>query len=557
MPPSPSLFNLPLPEFRSYPGFSQWGVATEIVSAFRSGKRFVCVQAPPGAGKSALAMTVSELYAPKPKRVLYLTVSRGLQDQINEFACLGLRPVKGRANYTCASLRSTCDAPRLFGTPCRDESNCPWREAMAIGRRAHIVNANYALALALSKHGDESSLGDFDLMICDEVHGLLDVLTDVSTLRFSHTNLALAGLTPPHETETDTNNLRTWLKWAVSAEAHVTSCLTSTRDLRTRATLTQLKADLTELADIERAGRHDGNAITEAINNYVLCPELSEHRRGRPESLVTVSIKPKWPGAKRTESLLWHGVPNILMMSGTVAPSIREHLGIAPSSFEWIEVTSSFPVRNRPVIYVKSALSLKIDYRMSTAERKLLVMEIDEIIEAWHLHPGLIHCQSYAYADMIWQLSRKRSKLITHGKGRVREALNQFDAAIRNGDNPVLVSPAVFEGYNLPDVDWIFMLKVPYVDSRDPLTAARKRDDKNYAINLAAQKFLQACFRHIRSESKRGVVLVKDPNWEHFKKSGYFPKYFTRAFRQTRTVPTPEEWLSLNRRAKHGHHGNR
>lgn len=545
--PSPSYFNLPshFRKFRSYPGFSQWETACDI-SAWLGGRkprsRFVSLLAPPGAGKSALYMTVGQIVAPASanRRYLILTATKGLQDQLDgDFNSMGMRVVKGRANYPCDWFRARCDAPTYLETRCpydptadkvaKGESVwCGYRIAMNIAAEAPIVLLNYHVWLSMARWGDADALGYFDFMVCDEAHSILNTLTEFTSLRFSRADLSNASITLPSRDA----DIHAYIKWAGDSkpilDAYIKTLSTQREKTKYRAISNDLETLLT--------GSNPSSSL-------ILDPELSRRRRTRNDSgILTMNIRPKWPG-ERAEKLLFRSIPRVLMCSGTISPSIRKHLAIPRHDFQFIEVTSSFPSRRRPLIYIRTSPSIRVDHSMGGAEKKLLALNGDEIISEWKEFPGIIHSISYYYADLFYSLSRFQSILIRHDKGRVREALEEYIHYAQTSTPRIIISPALFEGYNLPDhlCRWAWLMKVPWLDGRNPITAARKRDDKNYANDLVAARMLQSSFRHLRHEWDWGITFINDAHWAHFQTHGYFPKYYRRAFRTFNHVPTLEE----------------
>jgi superfamily II DNA or RNA helicase len=80
-------------------------VIKNILNAFESGKRFVILQLPTGAGKSVIAYIVSKIL----ESSYFITSSKMLQDQYaRDFHDLSV--VKGRSNFNCLMKNATCAA---------------------------------------------------------------------------------------------------------------------------------------------------------------------------------------------------------------------------------------------------------------------------------------------------------------------------------------------------------------------------------------------------------------------------------------------------------------
>src|SRR4051812_21656735 len=69
-----------------------------VLDSFDAGKRFVILEAPTGAGKSAIGLTVADVYS----NSYYLTIQKILQAQIiRDYAGCGMVELKGRNAYPC------------------------------------------------------------------------------------------------------------------------------------------------------------------------------------------------------------------------------------------------------------------------------------------------------------------------------------------------------------------------------------------------------------------------------------------------------------------------
>lgn len=528
----PSSLDLPakFSEFRSYPGFSQWDLAKETVLAFRS-HRFVLWHIPPGAGKTLMAATVQKLLpSPRPgvePRMLYLAPSRGLQDQLDsEFDTV--KVVKGRSNYYCPEFRGGCDLPALTDSRCSIEhpgnnqpSRCPYRVAISNANESPTPCGNYAFWFSLAKYGDPDALGTTGLLVCDEAHSILDTITSFASLVLSpedaRTYMSLQ--LPRFKT------CREWSEWAIGVlDRGIVAKAFDAIDGRTSAK-TRIKVQTL------------GNAIT-TLGTIGLAGD-SQYDQWIPDTReLDIKISPLWPG-KLTESLLFRDIPRILLCSGTLTPDILTDLGIDKSDAAFIEVGSACPPANRPVIYLNSHPEIRVEYSMTSGEKRAIVKKIDSIIDVWQDYPGLILPTSYDWCDFIISNTRYPDLFIYPQKGRehVTAAIDQF----KSRSSGILLSPALWEGYDFPDAMWAVFPKIPFIP-KNPLLDARKKSRKGFANKLIAAKLLQGSMRHIRSHTTKGVTFILDWHWTHFQNSGaYFPNYYRAAWRVRDTILTPEE----------------
>jgi Rad3-related DNA helicase len=518
------------PSFRRYPGFSQWEVAKKVVL---SDKRIIGMQGPPGVGKSATYMLIARLLgidgdgkgnatANGEKRGLVLTSTKAQQSQLmNDFhSTFAMEEIKGRQNYNCREWKGTCDSARAQNSICRREQRgygCPYQEAVNRARLSPIPVGNNAFWLTLGTYGDPFAIGQFDLLICDEAHNLVDSLTDAATIELKQTELALAGLKLPYY-----ETVNEWRKWSA-----------------------EVKSDVRKSADETSNESSHGRRLRKLADTLTRISHLPPHGWTFPEQVVSggpsVSFCPVWP-EERAEELLFRKIPKIVLTSATLYPSIRQQLAIPKNDFEWIEVSSSYPAKNRPLIYINSSPEIRVDFRMGEGEKRLLITKIDAIISKWKKFKGVIHCRSYAYQELLLERSKFSSLMLAPNP---RKGLTVADAIadFKNLQTGILISPSVEEGYNFPDSDcrWQIILKVPFLDSRTPLMAERKKTNKRYATDLVSSKVLQQSLRHVRSEKDWGVTFIVDAHWVYFQKQGYFPRYSRLSMKKMPTVPTPEE----------------
>lgn len=512
--------------FRSYPGFSQWDLCKQTALAFRS-HRFVLWHIPPGAGKTLMAATVQKLLpSPSPgiePRMLYLTPSRGLQDQLDiEFDTV--KVVKGRSNYYCPEFRGGCDLPALTDSRCSIEypgnnqiARCPYRSAISNANLSPAPCGNYAFWFSLARYGDPEALSSIDLLVCDEAHSILDTLTSFASLVLSPEDArAYLGLQlPRHKSAAE------WSEWAIGATFQASRALNaidSRTSPKTKAKITVLYKAISALANLDEKD----------FDKWI--PDTRE---------LDVKIAPLWPG-KLTEALLFRSIPRILLCSGTLTPEILTDLGIDRSEAAFIEVGSSCPPAHRPVIYLNSHPEIKVEYSMTAGEKRAIVKKIDAIIDIWSDYPGLILPTSYDWCDTIMAETRHADLFIypERGKGRgIQHAIDMY----RSLSSGILLSPALWEGYDFPDAMWAIFPKIPFIP-KNPLLDARKKSRKGFANKLIAAKLLQGSMRHIRSHTAKGVTFILDWHWTHFQNSGaYFPSYYRAAWRVRDTILTPKE----------------
>jgi len=149
----------------------------------RRAPRVLLVEAPPGVGKSHVAMALARWSGD----AYLLTSQRHLQDQYERDFGADLALVKGRDNYLCErypgaavpTSRGMCRRGR--GPAC----GCPYVRAKQAALNAPIFCTNTAYFATL-RHWHAEQLRKRRLLVIDEAHNLESQLVGVFTVRFSH-----------------------------------------------------------------------------------------------------------------------------------------------------------------------------------------------------------------------------------------------------------------------------------------------------------------------------------------------------------------------------------
>ena len=121
--------SFPFPTFRA----GQREALEQAREAFEAGKRFVVVEAPTGAGKSAIAVALAR----EARSAYVLTNQKILQDQyVNDFPDLAL--MKGRSNYDClVAPTHAAAAPCIAGKRFPACEECPYFTAKGVAMAAN------------------------------------------------------------------------------------------------------------------------------------------------------------------------------------------------------------------------------------------------------------------------------------------------------------------------------------------------------------------------------------------------------------------------------------
>lgn len=489
-------------------------------TAFNQGKKFVVVEAPTGAGKSAIAVTLAR----EAKSAYILTAQKILQEQyVTDFPDIAL--MKGRSNYPCiVAPTHAAAAPCITGRKFSECDECPYFMAKDDAMAANNTIMNYAYYLAELNYS--GGFKDRELLVLDEAHNAEASLMSFIEITISESRLM--GLGIPERIP----NVQEDYGYFDFAEDLLPLISGRSREIEH-----QLKKDnlTAELALEQMKNKHylDNQRtrlellISSRFENDV---EWVVERR-RTQDGQSLTFKPV-KVATFARHLLFGFVDRVLMLSATIldAPTYLRSLGIEPEQAEVIQVESDFPPENRP-IYLRPVARLTRHYLEKDLPK--LVAEISELFDAHPDDKGLIHAHSYKISSYIAQhLPKKHQKrLVTHYSSDGRDAA--LEKHVRSKKPTVLLTPSMTEGIDLADElsRWQVICKIPYPYLGDPQVARRKDLDNAWYDWRTCLTVVQAYGRSVRSSDDYAVTYVLDADFETFLKRQRkrLPLWFTEA----------------------------
>ena len=488
--------------FASYrPG--QKEALAQARAAFSSGKRFVVIEAPTGAGKSALAVTLAR----EANSAFVLTAQKLLQDQyLRDFPDLAL--MKGRSNYPClVAPTHAAAAPCIAGRKFPECDDCPYFVAKDVAIAADGTIMNYAYYLAELNYS--GGFGPRELLILDEAHGAEAALMSFIGVRLDDAALRRAGVpeTVPSVFEDE--------QYFDFADELMPYLKKRSRDLET-----ELKSGANGLEQLR---------VKQYLDNQFKRLELMLYsreendvewvvQRGRGQEGSWLEFKPVTV-ASFARDLLFSFGERVLMLSATIldAPTYLRSLGVHPDEAEVIKVASEFPPENRP-LYPRPVARLTRHYLEQDLPK--LTQEVADIFDAHPDDKGIVHAHSYKIAAYLAQNlpPHCQARLVSHFSADGREAA--LDKHSRSPKPTVLLSPSMTEGVDLAgDLSrWQVICKIPYPYLGDPQVKRRKDIDSAWYDWRTALTVVQAYGRSVRSAEDFAVTYVLDADFERFLK---------------------------------------
>ena len=478
----------------------------------------VVVEAPPGVGKSHVAMTLARWSGD----AYLLTSQKLLQDQYEREFGAELALVKGRDNYPCERVpgawvptsRGMCR--RVRGPAC----GCPYVRAKQTALNAPIFCTNTAYFATL-RHWHAEHLRRRKLLFIDEAHNLESQLVGVFTVRFSHDEMRawFGGPLPRLPSADDYRPLLAGHVERLQATLEeVHRRLEALRppelpaDLFLQAPPSREEQDLLDQRDLLESARARITFFLDAGDREWIV-RYPDHA-GAELALVPLAV------ASMARELFEESADVTVLSSAYLGHRtvLAEYFGLDEDGVRMFATGSPFSLEQRPIVYRPvGALSQATRARLEPA----LFAEVAAILAAHPRDKGLVHVASYEAGrrlvhDLNARAPRESRRLlwIDSAAGKAG-ALQHHRASVLP---TVLVSPSLREGVDLPDdfLRFQVLTKLPYPDLGDPWTAARRaRDPRWYAVETA-KALVQAYGRSCRHAGDHGVTYVLDEQFGRF-----------------------------------------
>lgn len=511
--------------------------AETITAVLNSEKPFL-LEAPTGSGKTACARAVSQKY-----KTVALVRTKALQaenyDEEYRFTAM-----YGRGNYRCVHPENSgevyadeCRFAEVGMTKCPVYNECPYVQAREAAKEAQRAVLNYAYWMHVYQKWPE-----FEMLVLDEAHQLPDIVLDWAGIKVSNTQRAEWGLPPFPVLRSDMKS-RSVMEGSetTNAEGAAMRWLAESRQvlLRMHSTLS-VEAEYSHVARKRlRACELLGKKIAatlEAMQTVGDCWYITSGPSERGRSIST------WEFFAKPLTARYHfghyfrkGPHNILPMSATIGDfeTFANELGI--NAYDALRVPSVWPVTTRPIYQLDVP---RIGRKTNEAGWQKQATEITRAIRAcppeWS---GLVHVNSMNEADALGARLRRLGlgeRVYVQKRLSTDKAVEDWDRERARHPNRILVTWALWEGYNGLDEKINIVAKVPYPFLGESYERARMAYNGRFFIQRAAWKLEQACGRSRRGrecdydtpDEMRGLVAIADGSLNHVR------SYLSEATRQ-------------------------
>jgi Rad3-related DNA helicase len=470
---------------------------------------------PTGGGKSLMLYAVSRIISHKNGYKTFSTTPLNtLIDQIEKDDLIEQAvTLKGKNNYSCVhpmdAGTNVDDAvcQRMTGFNCEykdeypDEGGCPYYGRKELGKVSDtlVTNLSYLMTNAMipSEYGFEPRT----LLEIDEVQNVEDFALQFIgfTIDESRIPVDFSKIQPIPGEHSSMDKMVRWLNTLLSLLINKTNRLSSQQSLTDR--------ENKELKKLKR--------IKHRVINFIEDQEKGKHwtkthDENNPEK---VSFEPVFIG-RFIDKFLWSQAEKYILSSATIPKGeFLEEIGLEPDNIKRIEVPSTFPVGNRPVI---------TDYvgKMTKNERRetipKMVDKIEELAEHHRGERGFIHCNSYGIMERIYDRlgPEVKHRTMKQDPDNREESLDKW---IRS-DKQIFLSVAQDEGISL-DGDkarWQVVAKASYPFVGDERVSYRLNElgDWDWYNNCAIINLQQAAGRAVRSKDDEAVTYLLDSSFK-------------------------------------------
>lgn len=524
----------PLKQYRRY----QREAIKGILEAFNSGIECVLLDAPTGAGKSAIGYTVSQFF----NSSFWITNSKLLQDQLTgDFGEEGkhigdqspLIDLKGRNAYPCNYWTRQLNDPDVWkdnkdkekrdryiqlsqqtigcdkGQCKRDGksklkycvtdevTHCPYFIQMYKAQASKVCLMNYHSFLFQTSV--VPNFANRDLLLLDEAHNAEDVLLQFIELKISDRHFATINVKFP-----EFSSVSEYVKYfeEICLEDLIVNKIKLSKMSLNSKEEDEWKHQLLRYNILRGADPSKWVCIWEEVSSG---------------ASRTITLKPIFVDQFAQEHLFSKARYSLLMSATLLSKKvICDALGIKDES-KILRLRSTFPKENRPLYYRPVG---SMSFKNKSATLPNMITDIEFICRHHQNERGVIHTHTFEITRSIIDNCAKdvRSRLLYQNDQEFNGDRKKMIEKHKQSENTILIAPALHEGLDLKDEFGRFQIlcKVPYPSKGDPQVAARMELSSGYYEWKTACKLVQSTGRIVRHEEDYGVTYILDEDFRRF-----------------------------------------
>jgi len=503
-----------------------------------SAKKYILLQLPTGAGKSYYTLMFTNWYKNyinKNAKFDIITNSKILQDQyINDYHFM--KNLKGRANYYCDPYDTDCskgwEICKTAGPKCGSE--CPYTQAKEEWQGSNIGLTNFHMfntfAIYTKMIEDERKS---NVLIIDEAHDFESVFCDFISTTLSAKSLKKYGfdLKAIEDYDDRISRLRTIDQYVGFVEKQFIKDIDKKinwLDSAKSGKSTKVRNEYAKYIAHCESQKGKFNYLIEEYDknkdNWVL--DITRNDNDKMYSGIVLDAKPVW-GNKYLKDMIFKHYDHVIFMSGSLLDKeMFSYInGIHPKLTSYFEVNSDFPLKNRPLYYMKGIGKMSYNKKHETFTKQLEY--IKKILKKYPDKKGIIHCGTYEIAS--WLKERLKDKrLLFHDTENRDEILQKH---INSKTPNVIISPSMISGVDLKDDISRFqiILKIPFPFLGSEKIKQRMKTNKMWYNWKTVADFIQMIGRSVRSINDNADTYILDGSFSDVLKynSHLIPRYIT------------------------------
>jgi len=519
------------------------------IDAYELGKKCVILELGTGVGKSAIGITISRYMEAHGSPIrdekgdlqtgsYVITTQKILQEQyLRDFGggpnktCL-VRSIKSSLNYQCSfySDQSCSESKRILSNLAKHlngsefqkqcKTQCPYslEKQAFIDSPISVTNFSYFLAETMYA----GKLEPRALLVVDEAHNTETELGKFIEVTFSE-KFARDILKCKIPRNFDQVSIYDWVN-----KVYKKSATKYMKDLE--KSLAKLSGDIDGYGSFskqyEMLDKHicKINRFTEVYkpDNWtmnVAYPSPDNKKAGKKFEFKPIDISPY-----SHDVFFKHG-GRVLLMSATIVDKniFCESLGIKEEDTTFLNISSPFPIENRPIHFIPVGSMSKNNINKTLPA---MAEAVKMLLEKHSNDKGIIHCANYKVVKYINE-SIQSTRILMHDSYNRDQMLKIHLESI---EPTVLLSPSMMEGVDLKDDSSRFQIicKVPFPYLGDLVVQKRMEKNKFWYPYMTAKSVIQSLGRSIRNENDYADSYILDSDWERFYKmnKNMFPEDF-------------------------------
>lgn len=485
---------------------NQYGVIMAIVKSKHSA---YLLDAPTGVGKSLIGIA-THLMA--KKQTIYITRTKQLQDQLlSDFPEI-VKTVKGRENYACAKVPK--DFPSFTAAECTDsdknpcelKGKCEYRIAKreALNSPIVVLNSSYYL----TEVNGPAYFDGAELLIIDEVDSIEGDLMSYIQFEVNGKQLERLGVDAPERP----NDLQSWAGWLANTKPILNARITSIGNMLEEMDVKYWTPKELGMAKTVTRLKRLRDKVNFLNNEFDEANWIFGYKEEKEQWYC--SFKPIMVN-RYSSRYLWEHCRSVLGMSATIfVPNVvARNIGL--EDYEYLSLSSPFPVENRRIYYHPIANLTK---KTMDGELPKLLQGVANILSKYPNNKILIHTVSYKIRDYLLE-NLHDGRIMTHSREDRADKLKEFK---ESSEPLVMLSPSFDRGVDLPNEECrvIIICKVPFPDLGDAQIEKRVklRGGWQWYSVKAAQTLVQMSGRAVRSDKDYCSTYILDKQFGTFVK---------------------------------------